>query len=103
MLLAIKSDERSSVVTGSDNNLSALDLVGIESVHWHSSLEEDIVGNINDVVDGAQTDGLESVLEPFGRLLDSHSSDGKARVAWASIGILDLDGDGLVVHIDSHI
>ena len=76
VLLAIESDERSSVGTGSYNNLSSLDLVGIESVHWHSSLKENIVGDINDVVDGAQTDGLESVLEPFGRLLDSHSCDG---------------------------
>ena len=53
VLLTIESNERSSVGTGSDNNLSTLDLIGIERVHGHSSLEEDIVGDIDDVVDGA--------------------------------------------------
>ena len=53
VLLTIESNERSSVGTGSNNNLSTLDLIGIERVHGHSSLEEDIVGDIDDVVDGA--------------------------------------------------
>ena len=96
VLLSVEGDEGRTVGAGPHDNPAAFDLVGIKRVHGHSCLEEDVVGDIDDIVDGTQADGDEAVLQPFGRLLDGNTGDGEAGVARTSLGIINLDGDGLV-------
>ena len=93
VFIAVESNERSALGTSLDNDLAALDLVCIESMHRHASLVEYEVGDINDIVDWAHACCLQTHLQPFWRLLDSYAFDGDARVSRTSLCVINLNLD----------
>ncbi|MFT6181402.1 MAG: hypothetical protein ACJAQT_002126 [Akkermansiaceae bacterium] len=70
----------------------ARDFGGIESVEGLAEFVEDVVGDIDDVVDGAEADRFELFDEPVGAGGDFDSFDGKGGVERADEGIEDDDG-----------
>ena len=76
-----------------DDDLVSADLVVVEGVERLTHLVQDEVGDVHHVVDGAQTDGSECVLQPFGRLLDSHAGDADARVTRSAFFVFDSHFD----------
>ena len=66
VFLPVKGNEWGAVGAGSNNDLTTFDLIGIKGVHGYGCLEENVVGDIDDVVDGTQTDCLQTVLQPLG-------------------------------------
>ena len=96
---AVECFKGRAVGQGLDDDLLAGNHVGIEAVQGLSVGHHDIVGDVNDVVDGAQADGGEVVLEPLGAFLHLAASDGHGGVAGASLGVLHLDADFQVVVI----
>ncbi len=95
MLIAVERYEWCTLSAGLHHDLATLDLIGIEGVHRHRGSEEDIVGNIDDVVDRTEADGLQTGLQPFWRLAYGHTADGDTRVARTGLGVLYLDADWL--------
>ena len=62
-------------------------LVVVEGVQRLSHLVQNEIGYVHHVVDGAQTDGSEGVLQPFGRLFDGHACDADSRVTRRTLAI----------------
>ena len=58
-----------------------------------SPLPHDVVGNVDDVVDGAHAGQREPALHPPGRGADLHTLDERSAVAIAQVGIGDLQID----------
>ena len=60
-----------------------------------SYLEEDEVGDVDDVVDGIVTDGDEFLLEPFRRRADLDALDGDPGITGSALGVEHLHGYAL--------
>ena len=60
----------------------------------------DVVGDVNDIVDGTQADEAQLVLKPGGTFLHLASSQSDGAIAGTSLGVLNLHGNGerLVIH-----
>ena len=101
VLLAIEGDKPGAFGLGAHHNLVALHHVGIKAVHGLSVGHHHIVGDVDNIVDGAQTDGAEFVLQPLGTLLHLASRDAQTGITLACLGILNLHLDGQVVVVDS--
>ena len=99
VLHAVEGDEFRSFWLWLDDDVMTDDHVGVEGVEGLAVCHHDIVGDVDDVVDGAQSDGGEVVFQPFRRLLHLASGDADAGVAAACLGVLDghLDGQRVVV------
>ena len=50
---------------GTNDNLIALELGGIEGVHGLRDFRQHVVGDVDDIVDGVQADGFEPLLQPL--------------------------------------
>lgn len=98
-LLTIESYERGTLLTIAHDDCLPLDLIGIESVERLSETEEDVVGDVDNVVDGVEPDGFERLLEPFGGLFNRHAIDEDAAVTRASLSVLDIDLNALLMVI----
>ena len=59
--------------------------------------KQDIVGHIDDVVDGAATDGGELAFQPFGTFANLAALNSHAAVAGAGFGVFHHDVDGQIV------
>ena len=57
-----------------------------------AELVQDEIGNVHHVVDGPQADGLQPIPQPIRRRPHFYAADHHADVAWATFGILNLDG-----------
>ena len=68
------------------------DLLEIECMHRLSEPEQHVVGRVNDIVDRAGPDRLESLNEPVGARSDFQSSDDGTRVAHAAVRVLETYG-----------
>ena len=66
-------------------------LIAVEAVQGLTHGHEYVVGDVDNIVDGAQTDGGEAVAEPFGALFDGHALDGASAVADTALLVKDLD------------
>ena len=94
--LAVEACEFLALATepGTDG---ADELVGIVDVEWAAAIEIDVVGDVDQRVDGAQTDGLEALLHPGGRGAVGHALDVAAGEAGAGVardfGEFELDVD----------
>ena len=69
----------------------SVDFVGVEGVERLTDAEEDVVGDVDDVVYGVEADGFKGFLEPLRRILDGHALDEDAAVVRAGLWILDVD------------
>jgi hypothetical protein len=63
--LAIERDE-GLALGGVAHDDAAVELGEVEGVQRLAHLHEDVVGDINEVVDGAQADAVQSLLQPLG-------------------------------------
>lgn len=82
---------------GSNANLISLEHGEVECVERLSAFHHDVVGDIDDIIDGFDADGFETLGEPGGAWADGHTAKDAGGVAWAAIGILiddlELGGD----------
>ena len=71
--------------------------VGIKAVHGLSVSHHDIIGDVYDVVDGAQTDGAQFVLQPFRTLFHFATCYRNTRITFARFRIFYRYVDGQIV------
>ncbi len=69
--------------------------IEIERVHRVPELEQDQVGDVDDVGDGADAQALEPVADPRRRGRDGHVGDDRRAVVRAALGVLDGDAHQL--------
>ena len=96
VFLAVEGDKLLACVVGLDHNVVARDHVGVEAVHRLTVGHHDIVGDIDDIVDGTESDGGEFVAQPLRTLLHLAVLDAHAGVASAGLRVLDRHLDGQV-------
>ncbi len=77
-----------------DDDFVAGELVEVEGVEGLAEFEHDVVGDIDDIVDGAQTDGFEAFDHPVGAFGDFDVAENAGGVEGAEILRFDLDGGG---------
>ena len=78
-----------------DMNFAALDAGKVEGVHGLAILEHDVVGDVDEVVDGPHAGVADALAHPGGRRGDLHVSHHAGGVAAAERGLLDDDaGEG---------
>ena len=70
----------------------------VEGVQGLAQLEEDVVADVDDVVDGTGAQGRDALDEPLRRGADLHVADDASRIARAQLGVVDLDRDE-VAHV----
>jgi hypothetical protein len=70
----VEGEEGFAVVGVADDD-AAGELGGVEGVERLAEFVEHEVGDIDDVVDRAQADGFEALLEPGGGFLDGDAGD----------------------------
>ena len=97
---AVECDEGCAFGQGAYDDLAAFHLGCVEAVEGLAEGVYDVVGDVDHVVDGAQADGAEFVLEPLGAFADGDAADGDAGVAGTGFGVVDVDGDVEVVVVD---
>ena len=97
VLLAIKRHEGRALRQGLDHDALALDHICVEAVEGLAVSHHYIIGNIDDIVDGAEANGVEFLLQPFGRLLHLATFNAHSTIARAGFGILHLNGNVKVV------
>ena len=90
-LLAVEGHEWRTFGAIADDDCLSVDFVGVEGVERLTDAEEDVVGDVDDVVYGVEADGFKGFLEPLRRILDGHALDEDAAVARAGLWILDVD------------
>lgn len=78
----------------SDDDLSIGESIEVEGVEWLSAFEHDVVGDIDDVINGVDADGGESIAEPCGAGADADSANKSGVVFGAEVFAVDVDGDG---------
>ena len=88
VFLTIERNERSAFRQGLHHHFVALHHVGIETVQWLSVCHHDVVGNIDDVVDGTQTDRCQTVFQPLWTLLHFAVLHADSAVTRTSLGSL---------------
>ena len=100
---AVEGDEGGAIRQLGDNNLAALNLGEVEGMERLTHLHKDEVGDIDNIVDGAEAYSAELILEPVGRLLNLDVADGDAAVTLAGLifvlSDLNLDGIRLVTFL----
>ena len=73
------------------HDLAVLDILEIEGVHGLAVFQHDIVGDIDDVIDGADTAGTQALLQPAGRGRYLDIADDGRHIALAELGIFHPD------------
>ncbi len=100
MFLAVERNELGSFRLGAHYYLVTSHHVSVKAVERLSVGHHYIVGNIYDVVDGAQTYGAQPVLQPLGTLLYVAAGQAYAGVTAARFPVFYIDcyGQVVVVH-----
>ncbi len=91
---AVEGGDGFAFFGGADDDF-AIDVVGVEGVHWLAEGGHDIICDVDDVVVVAVTDGFESLFEPVGGLFDFDVFDDQAAVAGAQLFGFDFYFEGL--------
>ena len=91
MLLPVEAREAFPLDGGADDDPRVPHGVHIEGVQRLPVLQHHIVGDVDDVVDGAMPRVLQPLPQPIGRRPDADASDERAGVARAQIRVGDLD------------
>ncbi len=109
--LSVQGLEHIAVLCAADNDLVSGDSVEVKCVHGLAVLDHDIVGDVDQVVDGTDAAGGKTSLHPVGGRADLDIGADACSVTAAQVGVFDLDGDividisGLVLcggHIGFH-
>ena len=99
----VEGGELGARLYGPDHDAVALDLAQVKAVHGLSCAQQDVVGDVDDVVDGTLSHSEEQVLEPLGALLHLDATHGQAGIAGAGLGVLNGDGDAAVLTVDGKL
>ena len=92
---AVESDEGGVLRQTAHHHLVALDHIGIESMKRLAHFHQNEIGDIDNIIDGAQTDGAQFVLKPIGRFLNLDVADSQTAVTRAEVRFFDSDADRL--------
>lgn len=93
MLLAIESNKLGVLWLGTNYNLMTGNHVCIEAVQWLAVCHHDIVGDIHDIVDRAQADDVQLILQPLRTFLHITTGDAYTGITLASLSILNFNID----------
>ena len=99
-LHAVERDERRTFGACLDDDASALDLVGIESMERLPQLEEHVVGYVDQIVFGVDACGAQLVLHPVGRGRYLAVADCETGVTRCRLAVLDRNADRKVAVVD---
>jgi hypothetical protein len=72
----------------------SVQLGGIEGVHWLGNFRHHEIGDVDDVVDGVQADGFQSLRKPRGRRLDGYVLKNQRGITRTQFEVLNIDVDG---------
>jgi len=106
--LAVQGLEHVSVLRAAHDDLVSLDRIEVKGVHGLAVFDHDIVGNVDQIVDGTDPAGREPSLHPPGGGADLYILADTGCIAAAQVGVLYLDGNiiiyiSLLVGCGSHI
>ena len=82
------------VLSGVADDDGAGEFRGVEGVERLAEFVENEVGDIDDVVDGAEADGFEALFEPSGGVFDGDAGDFDGGVEGAGLWGGNLDETG---------
>lgn len=88
--LAVEGDEGFAFGGVADDDAAAK-LGEVEGVEGLAHLHEDVIGDINEVVDGAQADAVEAFLQPLGTRANFHAANDAGDVERAGFGSVEAD------------
>ena len=100
---AVEGLERRTLGHSLHDDFSARDHVCVKAVEGQPEGHHDVVSYVYDIVDGAQADGGQVILEPLGALLHFTPSHGDGGVARASLRVLDADWNLEVVIVNFEV
>ena len=102
VLHTVQGNKGSSLGHGLHHHLAALYHVCVEAVQGLAVCHHYVVGNVHDVVDGAQAYDAQTVLQPFGAFLHLASGQCQGAIAGTSLGGLHRYGNlqVSVVHLE---
>ena len=89
--LSVESDKGFVGMGNANDHFLAGDFIGIEGMKRVAKFMHHIVGDVNEVVDRGESDGLETVLQPSRRSRDLCTCEDNARVAVAGFGVRDFN------------
>ena len=89
VLLTIECNELLSLVIVFYNDMVTLHHVCIKAVHWLTIRHHDIISNVYDVIDGAQTNDIQLIFQPLWAFLNLAIGNTQTSIATACLGILD--------------
>ena len=92
-LHAVERHERRSLGAGFHDDPPPLDLTGVEGVQRLAELEENVVGDVHQIVFGMNARRTQRVLHPVGRRADLAARDRHARIAGRGLRVFDRDAD----------
>src|SRR5690606_39752755 len=104
-LLAVEGDEALALPGGADADPRAANAVEVEGVERLAGLEENVVGDVDQIAQRAHAAGLEARLHPARRGPEAHALHHARRIAPAALRPLDgdrcllLDGRALLHHL----
>ena len=90
MFLTIEGNKLSSFWLGTNYNLMTGYHVSIKTVQWLTVCHHDIVGNIHNIVDWAQADDIQLILQPLWTFLYFTICDTYTCITLAGVSILNL-------------
>ncbi len=93
---AVEGAELLALGRAADDDLAAAEEGVIEGVDGVAELEHHEVGDVDDVVDGADPEALQAVFEPQGRRADRDVDDGGRAVGRAALEVVDGDAHEIV-------
>ena len=99
MFLAVERHERRTFRHGLHHHFTPFDHIGIETVQRLSVGEHDVIRHIHDIVDGAQTDRAQFVLQPFRTFLDFAIPERHGGITGACLRVLHFDVDVQLVAV----
>ena len=102
-LNAIERYERSALLASANHNLATLDLIGIECVQRLTKFEQDIVGDIDQIVLGIDTHSTQRILQPLGRRSNLTTRNRHTGITRSRLLILNLDLDFQIVVINREL
>jgi hypothetical protein len=73
------------------DDLVVFEVIEVEGVERLAAFEHDVVGDVDDVIDGIDADGGESVAEPCGAGADADAANESGVVFGAEVGAVDAD------------
>ena len=89
MLFTVQSNELLTLVLILNDDVVTLNHVCIKTVHRLAVSHHNIIGNINDIVDWAQTNDIQFILQPLRTLLYLTIGNAQTSITTASICIFD--------------